>query len=271
MNPVVEALSLLTPYDIDKPKIRIGPKTDGGYILADCISKAQAVLSYGIGTEYRFDIELAKRGHDVYMFDHTIEGVQAENQKLYFYSEGVSGRTDEASHVFSIQDHLDRHRIRGDRLLLKMDVEGAEYEAFEELPDETLNRFEQIILEIHWLEKLDEVGFRERFCRVFRRLNSIFTLFHVHANNWNGQNDLSIVGGIPVSSIIELSYIKSTVVHTEPSQTLYPTTFDYPNVTQFQDKLLWFYPFLPTTISKECFTECAARVEHFHDLQTGPR
>jgi hypothetical protein len=268
MNPVVETLSLLTPYDIDKAKRRIGQKTDGGYILADCISNAQVVLSYGIGTEYSFDIELAKRGHDVYMFDHTIEGIQSTNKNLHFFCEGVAGRTNETDHLFSIQDHLDRHRISGDRLILKMDVEGGEHEAFETLLDETLNRFEQIVLEIHCLHKLDDFAFRDRFCRIFRRLNSIFTLFHVHANNWDGQNGVSVVGGVPVSSLLELSYIKSSIVHRRPSQTLYPTDLDYPNVTRFQDKLLWFYPFLPTSITKESFVECAARVEHFHDLLT---
>jgi hypothetical protein len=270
MNPVVEALSLLTPYDIDKPKIRIGPHTDGGYIFADCLSKDQTVVSYGIGTEYRFDMAMAGRGHDVYMFDHTIEGIKFGHRKLHFFREGVARRSHPEKCVFSIKDHLDKHRIQGRQLILKMDVEGAEYEAIEDVPDETLNRFEQIILEVHWLDKLGEFIYRDRFCRVFRKLNRIFTLFHVHANNWNGQNGLSIVGGIPVSSLLELSYIKSSLVHRQPSQTLYPTKLDYPNITQFQDKLLWFYPFLPTSLTKESFAECAARVEYFHELQSAP-
>jgi FkbM family methyltransferase len=274
MNPVVDALSLLKPYDIDRPKIRIGPKTDGGYIFADCLSNTQAVLSYGIGKEYGFDIEMARRGHEVFMFDHTIKDIQARNRKLHFYCEGVGGRTSASANLFSIHDHLNKCRIAGDRLILKADIEGAEYEALEGLPVETLSRFEQIILEVHWLNRLDEFFFRDRFCKVFRKLNSLFTLFHVHANNWNGQNGLSIVGGIPISSLLELSYIKSSLVQRRPSRTLYPTELDYPNITQFQEKLLWFYPFLPTSITNESFAECAARVEDFHDrqiaLQTAP-
>ncbi|MCI0600847.1 MAG: FkbM family methyltransferase [Beijerinckiaceae bacterium] len=270
MTEVVVALSLLAPFDIDKPKIRIGPKTDGGYIVGDCLSSTQTVVSYGIGKEYRFDSEMAGRGHDVYMFDHTIEGIQAKHRRLHFFREGIAGRTNASDSVFSIKDHLDRHRIIGDRLILKMDVEGAEYDALDAIPDDTLNRFEQIVLEVHWLNRLDEFTFRDRFCRVFRKLNSAFTLFHVHANNWNGQNGLAIVGGVPVSSLLELSYIKSAIVHRQPSQTLYPTKLDYPNILQFQDKLLWFYPFLPTSLSHESFAECAARVERFHDLQTAP-
>ena len=82
MNPVVDALLLLTPFDINRPKIRIGPNTDGGYIFVNDISSHQTIISYGIGTEYRFEIEMAERGHDVYMFDHTIEAIRAKNKTL---------------------------------------------------------------------------------------------------------------------------------------------------------------------------------------------
>lgn len=268
MDPVVEALSLLTPFDIDRPKIRVGPRSDGGYILADGISPTQAVISYGIGVEYRFDVELAIRGHDVYMFDHTIEAIRRKNKKLHFFREGIAGRTDPSQNVFSLDDHLRRHQIAGDELILKMDVEGAEFDALDAVPDATLGCFEQIVLEVHQLDKLDDPFFRGQFCRVFRKLNDAFTLFHVHANNWDGQSGLAIVSGMPVAPILELSYIKSASVCRRPSQTLYPTSLDYPNIPQHKDKLLWFYPFVPTSLSPERFAECAERVEHLHARQS---
>jgi FkbM family methyltransferase len=270
MNSVVEALSLLTPFDIDRPKIRIGPNTDGGYILLNDMSSNQTIISYGIGTEYRFEIEMAERGHDVYMFDNTIEAIQAENKKLHFFREGVAGCTDISQNLFSMKDHLHRHQIRGDRLILKMDVEGAEFGVLEAVPDDTLDRFEQIILEVHSLSNLDDLVFRDRFRRIFRRLNSAFTLFHVHANNCDGPNGLAIVSGIPVSTMLELSYVRSASVHRLPSQTLYPTALDYPN-TPCKDKLLWFYPFLPTLLSQESFAACAERVGRLHCLESATK
>jgi hypothetical protein len=270
MNPIIEALSLLTPFDIDRPKIRIGPNTDGGYILVDRISPAQTIISYGIGTEYRFEIEMAERGHDVYMFDHTIEAIQAENKKLHFFREGVAGCTDISQNLFSIKDHLQRHQIWGYRLILKMDVDGAEFDALEAVPDDTLDRFEQIVLEVHWLNNLDDLAYRDRFRKIFRRLNSAFTLFHVHANNWDGPNGLAIVSGVPVSTMLELSYVRSACVHRRPSQTLYPTALDYPNV-QGKDKLLWFYPFLPTLLGQESFAACAERVERLDCLESATK
>ena len=173
---------------------------------------------------------MASRGHDVYMFDHTIEPLKFENAKLHFFQEGVAGRTDVSQNLFAITDHLRRHQINGDRLILKMDVEGAEFDAFEFIPDDTLHRFEQIILEVHWLNNLEDSDFRAQFCRIFQKLNRIFTLFHVHANNWDGPNGFAVVCGIPVSPLLELSYIRSTSVRRRQSQTLYPTALDYPNI-----------------------------------------
>jgi len=255
MNPVVEALALLTPYDIDKPKIRLGPPADGGYIFVDDISPGQAIVSYGISTEYSFDAEMAERGHDVYMFDHTIAGINGTSNRMYFFREGVAGRTNPAASLYTIEDHLERHRIAGDRLILKMDVEGAEFEALNAVPDSILVRFEQIVLEVHGLHQMEDFTYRETFCAVFRKLNRLFTLFHVHANNFDGPNGLHIVSGLPVSSLLELSYVRTSTVKSFPSRTLYPTSLDYPNVHK-KDKLLWFFPFLPTSAGLESFAAC---------------
>jgi hypothetical protein len=253
MNPVVEALALLTPFDIDKPKIRLGPPADGGYVFVEDISPDQAIVSYGISTEYSFDAEMADKGHDVYMFDHTIPGIDATSKRMHFFREGVAGSSDPAASLYTIEDHLARHAIPGDRLILKMDVEGAEFAALSAVPDRVLERFEQIVLEVHGLHRMADFAYRETFCTVFRKLNRLFTLFHVHANNFDGPNGLHIVSGLPVSSLLELSYVRTNTVKPSPSRTLYPTPLDYPNVGH-KDKLLWFYPFLPTSIEPDGFS-----------------
>ena len=259
MNVVLEALSLLVPYDIDIPKRRFGPNTDGGYVFADRISPSQSIVSYGISTEYRFDVEMALAGHKVYMFDHTIGGIDKINDNMMWFKEGVAGTSRPDENLFSIADHLANHRIEGDRLILKMDVEGHEYEAFASLPDDVLARFEQVVIEIHNLAHLNDPPFRDTFTKALRKLNYHFTLFHVHANNYDGPDAYHIVGGFPVSNLLELSYIKTGLVRRRRSMTLYPTAFDYPN-TGHKDKLLWMFPFLPTPVNLSDFGACEERV-----------
>lgn len=259
-SAILQALILLTPYDIDIPKRRIGPDADGGYVFADAISPAQDVLSYGISTEYRFDRVMAEAGHAVHMFDHTIEGIEDAHPNMTWHRQGVAALARPDERLFTVDDHLAMLNVAGGDLILKMDVEGAEIDAIGLMSDATLARFEQIVVEVHDLQRLADAAFRARVERMLAKLNSRFTLFHVHANNFDGPDALEVVAGLPCVSILELSYIRSRRVRRRPSQTLYPTIHDFPNVPG-RDKLLWFFPFLPTPLVDADFVACNERLE----------
>ena len=269
MNPVIEALALLTPFDIDIQKRRIGPPGDGGYVFADRLSPSQAVLSYGIGSEYRFDRIMAEAGHTVHMFDHTIAGIERPHPNMLWRREGVAGFSDPANGLYSIEDHLNQHAIEGDGLILKIDVEGAEFDAIGLASDETLARFEQVVIEVHHLAHLANEAFRSHATRMLRKLNRHFTLFHVHANNCDGPDHLNVVCGLPLSNLLELSYVKTSLVNRAPSRTLYPTAFDFPNVPA-KDKLLWFFPFLPTSVTIAEFGMCEERLSLIEEARRLP-
>jgi hypothetical protein len=130
-----------------------------------------------------------------------------------------------------------------------MDVEGAEWGALASLDDETLERFDQITMEIHSLESLPWEHYRKVFVKALTKLNEQFTLFHVHANNVDGPDKYHYVEGMPVSCLLEVSYIRTSLVNRRPSNTLYPTEVDYPNMGA-RDRLLWIYPFLPNDAGK---------------------
>ena len=259
MEAVVKTLASLTPFDIDVPKIRIGPPADGGYVMADRLAPSQDVISYGISTEYRFDRAFAERGHRVYMFDHTIEGIDAAHDDMRWFKEGLAACSLPGDHLFTIEDHLRRHNIGGDDLLLKMDVEGAEIDALAATPDEVLGRFSQIVVELHELVRLEDLSFRERVDRMLETLNRQFTLFHVHGNNYAGDSPI-VVGGLACVNVVELSYIRTSLVQRRSSATLYPTALDHPN-TLGPDQKLWFFPFLPSAIAPEAFVESALRLD----------
>jgi hypothetical protein len=260
VTDVLFALSLLTPWDIDKPKVRIGPATDGGYVLVNDIASDQSIVSYGIHTEYRFEQEMARKGHDVFMFDHTIDGIQNANERMHFFKEGVAGQIDPGALLYTVDDHLSRHNILGDRLILKMDVEGCEFSSLLGMSDASLQRFDQLTIEFHDLHKLGDAGYRNVFIKMFQKLNRYFTLFHVHANNYDGPNTFHFIDGLPVSNLLELSYIKSERVHRVRSKTLYPTYLDYPNTPQL-DKRLWIFPFFPTDRTFEEFASSWDRAQ----------
>jgi hypothetical protein len=240
---VFEALSLLTPYDLPaERKIRIGGPGDGGYVMVDRLRPAQAVMSFGVGPSVAFDQDLASRGHAVLLFDHTIAALPAEHAGFTWYAEGVAGAADPARRLYTLADHMAKLPHGGEAPILKMDVEGAEWEVLTETSMGLLRRFEQIVLELHELPRLEERRFRSMAWKALATMSSSFTLCHVHANNFGA---IRMVCGFPIPETLEVTYIRSDLVAPAPSMTFYPTPLDTGNSLAWPDYPLWFYPFVP--------------------------
>ena len=257
-NKVYEALKLLRPYDIDLKKIRLGSRYDGGYVMVDNMTPDQVVLSYGLGGEISFDAEMANRGHQCYMFDHTIQGLPMTHPNFHYYAEGVAGSNRSEKPFYTVEEHLERFSIRGNRLILKMDVEGAEWDAMSRMPDAVLARFEQVAIEMHEFGSMREAAFLEKVRATLERLNRHFTLYHVHANN---NNPMESVAGFPVFNLLELSYVKTAIVKRSPSRTFYPTDLDSPNEQDRPDYILSAFPFWPEGLTEAEYDAFARKMD----------
>lgn len=255
MCDVLDALARLTPYEIDRRKVRIGPNRDGGYVYADGITPQHNVLSFGVGYTCEFENELGAMGNTVHMFDPTIDAPNGMHPNCTFHKKGVAAHSSADRVYYSIADALDLAGFRRDRpTILKMDVEGAEFEALGFSTQETLARFEQISVEIHWLTHLGDQGYRAGFVNMLDALNRQFTLFHVHANNCActtvlstyHQTSLGPMGALTIAEVLELSFIRNDLIGPrQPNATYYPSEIDFPNSMHWPDHLLTFYPFVP--------------------------
>ena len=126
--------------------------------------------------------------------------------------------------------------------ILKMDVEGAEWDCLAATPRAVLARFAQITLEFHTLFDLAEPAFNARVQKALEALNADFVPVHVHGNNFG---KLGEAGGFAVVETLEVTYARRDLFQAVPSATLYPTRFDTPNFDERPDFQLWFFPFLP--------------------------
>lgn len=258
MNPVslevFRALGLLQPYEVSVPKLAIGSKADGGYVIAD-LEGEPTVLSFGVEVNDDFELELASRGHLVHMFDHTVEGPPHTHENFRFNKIGICPSDEDTSELRSLRNIIDGIAELGTNAILKMDVEGAEWGVFSTVQPDVLQRFDRIVLEIHWLTRLAEPDFRTKFSEALRRLNEQFTLFHVHANNFC---ELHLIDGFTVADVLELSYVRTSLVKRSASRTVYPAPQNRANHPQFHDLPLLFYPFLPLSVETD-HVDCTIR------------
>ena len=210
--------------------------------MLDHFRPGQVVYSYGISTEISFDYALAQRGLKIMMYDHTIDRLPYTHLNFEFIRQGVSSTATPDGQLSDISSHLAKNGHFRNDLILKMDVEGAEWSVFDSIDEELLRNFEQIVFEVHGLTDMQDTSRRALYHRVFSKLNRHFSLVHVHANNWA---EVRLALGFAVFDIMELSYVRNDLVEFGPWDQTIPTRLDAPNILGKHDYVLSCYPFLP--------------------------
>jgi hypothetical protein len=97
-----------------------------------------------------------------------------------FHHECIGPRAeDRESRVFdTLANQIRRNGHAGGRLVIKIDVEGAEWDALAAAPDELLASIPQLAMELH--------GFDDpQVLAVLRKLHRHFYLVNLHFNNWS--------------------------------------------------------------------------------------
>lgn len=208
---ILAFLAAIWPHDlIDCPKIRIGGDGDGGYVLPAIALLCERLLSVGIGNNMQFDLELASFGLKVLQLDHTIMVPPAFHRNCHFLRFGL-GRTSREnllafSDILTIFD-----KVGQGESVLKFDIEGAEYDAFSDVPASTLSGFDVIVCEYHDLHNLPERDFLMKALAVVRKFAEHHVAVHIHPNNYRA---IHIIHGIPVPEVVEVTYIHRKFANT---------------------------------------------------------
>ena len=200
----IDSLRQLFPLKLSKDVSwkRFGSVGDGGYLLSDDISESDICISLGIGDNYSFDLELAKYCKRVLMFDHTITPPALLSPNMVFEKVGIS--TVESEDFTTIEKIVSNLPTEND-LILKIDVEGAEWEVLESLTLETLGRFRQIAAEFHNLHAIGNTKHFERMVASLSKLSQTHFLGNFHINNWASYQ---LVAGVPLPDVVEVTYIR---------------------------------------------------------------
>jgi len=211
--------------------VRLGDGFDGGYVLPkSAINICDSLISLGYGYESSFERHFLKlnKNKSVALYDLDINLISSvgklfEDFKLMVrnyrpvhykrlfdllwvllnprieYRNGRIGHINDAD-CLNLIDVFKSDA--GQKVILKMDIEGSEYESLS-LDLNILDKCQLLIVEFHDIESRIE-----EFLAIIKRIRKKFTLVNTHINN-NGP----VIKGIP--SVIELCFMRSSMLTEE--------------------------------------------------------
>ncbi len=222
-------LAFLAPVEVDG-LMRLGNPHDGGYVVPrSTVQSVDTLLSFGLSSDWTFEEEFKRinASATIHAYDHTVGArkfrrafergiprllrgritlreLQARfrtwrTYRQFFASEATHFK--ERIHAVNAgPGHATIGKVFGrtnsDRVLLKIDIEGAEYGIIGEVLRHA-GRIQLLIVEFH-----ETMALRETFCAALQRLLREFHIVHVHGNN----HSYIAPDGLP--NVLEITFVK---------------------------------------------------------------
>ena len=209
---------------------RFGEKNDGGYLLCgNLLGDVRAAYSYGISGYDGWGCDVSRR-LDVYVHQYDCFDLSqplCATGKTIFHGEciGSSAGTRDGRPFDTLAGHIARNGDRGKQLVIKMDVEGAEWDTLLTAPIDVLRRIDQLAIEFHGFDE-------QRFRRAVRRLKILFHIAHLHWNNYSCVGD----GGPFPAWAYEVLLVNKRIGRLDPAgRAMLPHALDAPNAPDRTD------------------------------------
>lgn len=216
-------------------KVRLGRPNDGGYVCVDeAIKKGGTAYSFGISDDVSWDRDLAEKyGCEIYQYDHTVNGLPEQNCKFHFTRSGISAKDEPGKHTMSLPSLLKANGHENtDGLVLKMDVEGAEWDILDALPQKVLLQFSMIVMEMHDFHLERKIS---KYVSILDKINQTHQLVHLHPNNCG---DIWHCGDIAFTHAVEVTYVRKDLFTFEDGLFIVPQPIDQPCNPYLEEALL---------------------------------
>lgn len=170
---------------------RFGETHDGGYLMcANLLGRVQSGYSYGIAGYDKWGCDIStKQKVKLHQYDcfNTTEP-ECPDGDTVFHAECVAGtaKTEDGRFFDTIKNQFAKNGESAKRIVMKIDVEGYEWDSFLVAPDEVFEQIDQMAVEFHWVPDQRV----EKYQAVMQRLKDFFLIAHIHFNN------ASCVGGL---------------------------------------------------------------------------
>ena len=164
---------------------RFGTTNDGDYLLCGNLGhEVESAYSYGVGSDDSFGCDVSKRyGVPVHQYDcFDPSRPSCEGGDFVFHDQCIGPKraetlSSQGTRVFdTLETQIESNGDAARRLIVKLDIEGAEWDSLLATPDEVLDRIDQMPIEFHRVDDAKTLD-------LVRRLKTKFYPVALHFNN----------------------------------------------------------------------------------------
>ena len=168
---------------------RFGEAHDGGYLLcSNLLGAAKSGYSYGISGYDKWGCDVSRKLNVVvHQYDcFNLTRPVCDGGQTVFHEEcvGDTPKLEEGRLFDTIERQLIQNGDKDRHVVMKMDVEGAEWDSLMQTPDEVLSRIEQLSIEMHGTDY-------PRYLATVKKLKRFFYVANVHYNNFSCSPDVA--------------------------------------------------------------------------------
>lgn len=236
---------ILNIYNIPNSLFRVGPNSDGGYVIVNGLNY-DLFISCGISDDIRFEDAFLDIYKDIkcFAFDGTINKIPEHRNNILWINKNIDFNI--TTQTTNLKDYI----MDYNNIFLKMDIEGSEFNWIDSMTIEELNKFSQIVIEIHW-------PFDKYRSSMLQKLSETHYLVHIHGNNYcdkdisknlpSGRtydgcviinnNELGLES-IKLPEVFEITYVKKDIfknIEINKIFKTFPTILDAPNNPKAKD------------------------------------
>jgi len=226
--------NFLKPFKVKK-LLRLGRKFDGGYLVcSNALKQCENLITLGVGDDISFEIDFDKKKNSkiIQLYDHTVNNALFLRIIVKYFRRLITFRTSMNNLTYSISNYINflrfinkenvtlnkykvvkiiKHnneinlrnifqKIKNNKNLLKIDIEGSEYEIIDDIITYS-SKIKMLIVEFHWINKRKKI-----FINSIKKLKKKFDIIHLHANNYKALKNTN-----DIFDVIEITMVNKKV------------------------------------------------------------
>jgi hypothetical protein len=183
---IVEIMRILKPIKNGYELVRIGPQSDGGYLVPNDFEGIDVCFSPGVADNWNFEKDLYKKtGISSIMFDGSVDAPSDLTNNHLFVKKFVGAAS--FNDYLSIHDIFKKELKDFREIIGQIDIEGGEYSLLSAISLEDLLKLRIIVVEFHEIDRwIQKRFYTDTLIPLFEKLFFTHDLVHFHVNRFGG-------------------------------------------------------------------------------------